>query len=168
MFIYQTRPGSFHFQKCIFENFADLLLFIASNQSLDFFAKIIAELVCNQAPSICISHESATKSIANKKEISCKNKAHNKLFSSRFFQMNQFCSKFFSKFFNFSTKWMKCFRFFQKLIHSSLRWCPGGVPSPLCPLMNLLIANSKSSLNGFRCCKSLVESRWLTTTIFWG
>ena len=81
---------------------------------------------------------------------------------------NQFCSKFFSKFFNFSTKWMKCFRFFQKLIHSSLRWCPGGVPSPLCPLMNLLIANSKSSLNGFRCCKSLVESRWLTTTIFWG
>ena len=67
MFVYQTRPGSFHFQKCIFENFADLLLFIASNQSLDFFAKIIAELVCNQAPSICISHESATKSIANKK-----------------------------------------------------------------------------------------------------
>ena len=67
MFVYQTRPGSFHFQKCIFENFADLLLFIASNQSLDFFAKIIAELVCNQAPWICISHESATKSIANKK-----------------------------------------------------------------------------------------------------
>ena len=35
-----------------------------------------------------------------------------------------------------------------RLIHSN---------NLLCPLMNLLIANSKSSLNGFRCCKSLLE-----------
>ena len=45
-----------------------------------------------------------------------------------------------------------------RLIHSN---------NLLCPLMNLLIANSKSSLNGFRCCKSLLELELAVGTIFW-